>query len=71
MKRTSIMLMALAVAVTGPAMAQESNTQVMPETQTRQTDDNGFPWDLLGLLGLAGLLGLRRQEKHVVGRPRV
>lgn len=38
--------------------------------QTRREDD-GTPWDLLGLLGLAGLLGLRRGDKgdiHVDAR---
>ena len=30
-----------------------------------EDDDDGFPWDLLGLLGLAGLLGLRKRDRDI------
>ncbi|WP_375427920.1 WGxxGxxG family protein [uncultured Sphingomonas sp.] len=62
---------ATALTFIGPAATAQqvyNDTGVTTETQDRSArgDDDGFPWDLLGLLGLAGLLGLRRRDDHVV-----
>ena len=45
------------------ALAQETGDEsgTATETQERRSENDGFPWDLLGLLGLAGLLGLRQR----------
>ena len=46
------------------AFAQEGTVQPVPQTQVVETtDDNDFPWGLLGLFGLLGLAGLRRREE--------
>ena len=67
--RTPVALTALAfaLATSGVAGAQATDT-AMQTTGTQQTEDEGgFDAGLLGLLGLAGLLGLRkkRDEVHV------
>jgi MYXO-CTERM domain-containing protein len=65
MKRLQATLVATALACTGSAaLAQQSGATAGTDAQTsqRQSQDDGFPWDLLGLLGLAGLLGLRRRD---------
>lgn len=39
----------------------EDNMATTQYVNTEREED-GFPWDLLGLLGLAGLLGLRKKD---------
>jgi len=61
--------LAIALALPGAALAQQTgnDTSIATETQERYSEGQGddFPWGLLGLLGLAGLLGLRRRDDHV------
>jgi hypothetical protein len=51
-----------------PLAAQQTNsnttstTGVVGQQDTRRSNDRGFPWGLLGLLGLGGLMGRRRDE---------
>jgi MYXO-CTERM domain-containing protein len=53
----------LAVATPGAALAQTTSNTGDPYAGTsEQSDDDGFPWGLLGLLGLAGLLGRKRND---------
>lgn len=66
--RGKLIAAALAAAVAGTptvAGAQQTgnDTGVATETQERRSEGqtDGFPWDMLGLIGLAGLLGLRRR----------
>jgi hypothetical protein len=70
MRRVNAALAAAALMFIGPAaMAQQTGNDigVPTETQERRVErDDGFPWDLLGLLGLAGLLGLRNRDDDVV-----
>lgn len=71
MKKANAAIAAAALAFTGSAAGAQqtgNDTSVPTGTQERRVerDDNGLPWDLLGLLGLAGLLGLRRRDDYVV-----
>ena len=63
-------------AVTGTELTTANAIETVPATDPYATtnvqytdveddDDDGFPWDLLGLLGLAGLLGLRKRERDI------
>lgn len=62
--------LALGLAVSTPALAQDADpTPVTQQTQPRQ-EDNDIPWGLAGLLGLGGLAGLRqRPHTHDVQVP--
>lgn len=62
--------LALGLAVSAPALAQEADpTPATQQPQTRQ-EDNDVPWGLAGLLGLGGLAGLRqRPHTHDVQVP--
>lgn len=42
---------------------QEDTSQVRDDDRRGESDDDDFPWGLLGLLGLAGLLGLKRKDR--------
>lgn len=58
----------------GTAVAQTSPGTATTETRVA-SDDNDFPWGLLGLLGLAGLIPrkttqVRRDDTTTTTRPR-
>ena len=55
---------AAALAMSTPAASAQpaAGAQTTSAAQEQRSNDRGFPWDLLGLLGLAGLLGLRRNN---------
>jgi MYXO-CTERM domain-containing protein len=69
--RRSVLLCACSLAllasptVGSVAFAQEGTVQpeAAPVVQPAQTEENDFPWGVLGLLGLSGLAGLRRREE--------
>lgn len=62
---------AMNVLATDPALNTTTDPVVMNDPADMLGDDNagereeddGFPWDLLGLLGLAGLLGLKKRDR--------
>jgi hypothetical protein len=53
-----------------PLAAQQANSNTtstsgvvgQQQDTTQRSNDRGFPWGLLGLLGLGGLMGRRREE---------
>jgi hypothetical protein len=55
----------IAIATTGVASAQTTDTGVTEVETTEREDDDDFPWGLLGLLGLAGLLGRKKHDRDV------
>ena len=56
-------VLAVSVAVLPVAVPLEAQQRDTPPTDTRAADtqDEDFPWGLLGLLGLIGLAGLKRR----------
>ena len=50
---------------TEPVADPYATTTNVQYADVEDDDDDGFPWDLLGLLGLAGLLGLRKRERDI------
>jgi len=56
-------VLAVSVAVLPVAVPLEAQQRNTPPTDTRAADtqDEDFPWGLLGLLGLIGLAGLKRR----------
>ena len=67
MKLKTPLIVAAALAVSVPTVAQATTATGDPAVvDTREDDDDDFPWGLLGLLGLAGLLGRKRDDHHDV-----
>lgn len=67
--RPSVRFLAVATAIMlgGQTLsAQVVDTMSRTTTPVERTDDDGFPWGLLGLLGLAGLIP--RKHETVVQR---
>ena len=50
---------------TGVSSQAANNDNVETTTRTVRTEDNDFPWGLLGLLGLAGLIPRKRKEADI------
>jgi MYXO-CTERM domain-containing protein len=65
----SITMLAIALLM-GTALPVSAQTTA-DQTTTRDMDDDGFDWGLLGLLGLAGLLGRNRKDRTVTDTRRV
>jgi MYXO-CTERM domain-containing protein len=58
MRNTTPLMLAAALLVATPVIAQETVDPAL--AVPADNDDDGFPWGLLGLLGLAGLIPRKR-----------
>jgi len=61
--RGTVVASVLTVAALSHGVAEaQAQSDGMNAPVTMQTQEDDFPWGLLGLLGLAGLAGLKRRE---------
>ena len=54
-----VLAMSMVILPLAPSIDAQQRSPIT-EPRAVDTDDDGFPWSLLGLLGLIGLAGLRR-----------
>ncbi len=69
MRNTTPLMLAAALLVATPALAQDTVDPAL--AVPADNDDDGFPWGLLGLLGLVGLIPRKRSTDTVTPTDRV